>query len=513
MECMLTKLGPAASRSRLGTRGLSSLGLGADVDALVKDKAYVNGAWIGAASNKTFQVTNPMNSKVLSSIPDMNAGDVSLAVDAANDAFQTWRGTTAKYRSDLLRKWFNLCVAHQEGLAKLLTAEQGKPLAEARGELVYGSSYIEWFSEECRRINGEIAQSPAASKEMMFIRQPIGVVGMITPWNFPNAMITRKVAAALAAGCTCVVKPAEDTPLSALALGALAEEAGIPPGVVNIITCSREHTAEVGQLLCESPKVAGISFTGSTKVGKILYRQSASTIKRLGLELGGNASFIVFDSANLDLAVQGCMASKFRNAGQTCVSTNRVLVQESVLEEFVIKLRAAMDSLVLGDGLTDGVSQGPIINKSQFDKICEMVTDARSQGAELVVGGEPCSQTGQLFYKPTILTNVTECMSLYQEEIFGPVVSIKTFKTEEEALALANDSRVGLASYFYSENISQCFRVAKKLETGMVGINEGAISAAEAAFGGIKESGLGREGSSHGLDEYTNIKYMCFGNL
>lgn len=336
---------------------------------------------------------------------------------------------------------------------------------------------------------------------------------MITPWNFPNAMITRKVAAALAAGCTCVVKPAEDTPLSALALGALAEEAGIPAGVVNVITSSRQHTAEVGQVLCESPKVAGISFTGSTQVGKILYRQSANTIKRLGLELGGNAAFIVFDSANLDLAVQGCMASKFRNAGQTCVSTNRVLVQESVVDEFIGKLKVAMDKLVLGDGMTDGVSQGPIINRSQFDKICEMVKEAESQGAELVVGGEPDNSIGELFYKPTILTNVNENMSLYREEIFGPVVSIKTFKTEEEALALANDSRVGLASYFYSENISQCFRVAKKLETGMVGINEGAISAAEAAFGGIKESGLGREGSSHGLDEYTNIKYMCFGNL
>jgi len=509
MESMLTKLAPVATR--IGVRRMSSLG--PEVGVLLKDKAYVNGSWIGAASGTTFQVTNPMNSQVITSVPDMNAGDVSLAVDAANDAFQTWRGTTAKYRSDLLRKWFNLCVANHEGLSKLLTAEQGKPLAESRGELVYGSSYIEWFSEECRRIYGEVAQSPVASKEMMFIRQPIGVVGMITPWNFPNAMITRKVAAALAAGCTCVVKPAEDTPLSALALGALAEEAGIPAGVVNVITSSRQHTAEVGKVLCESPKVAGISFTGSTKVGKILYRQSADTIKRLGLELGGNAAFIVFDSANLDLAVQGCMASKFRNAGQTCVSTNRVLVQESVVDEFIGKLKVAMDKLVLGDGMTDGVSQGPIINRSQFDKVCEMVKEAESQGAELVVGGEPDNSTGELFYKPTILTNVTENMSLYREEIFGPVVSIKTFKTEEEALALANDTRVGLASYFYSENISQCFRVAKKLETGMVGINEGAISAAEAAFGGIKESGLGREGSSHGLEEYTNIKYMCFGNL
>lgn len=512
MEALVTRLGPSATR--LGVRRMSSLklGLGPEVDTLVRDKAYVNGSWVGAATGKSFEITNPMNSKVLCTVPDMSAEDVGTAIDAANDAFQTWRFTTAKYRSDLLRKWFNLCVSNQEGLAKLLTAEQGKPLVEARGELTYGSSYIEWFSEECRRIYGEVAQSPAPSKEMLFVRQPIGVVGMITPWNFPNAMITRKVAAALAAGCTCVVKPAEDTPLSALALGVLAEEAGIPPGVINVVTSSRSHTADVGKLMCESPKVAGISFTGSTQVGKILYRQSASTIKRLGLELGGNAAFIVFDSANLDLAVQGCMASKFRNAGQTCVSTNRVLVQESVVDEFVAKLSAAMDKLVLGDGLADGVSQGPIINQSQFNKVCEMVDEARGQGAQLVVGGEP-HQAGQLFYSPTILTNVNEEMRLYKEEIFGPVVSIRTFKTEDEAIALANDCRVGLASYFYSENISQCFRVSKKIETGMVGINEGAISAAEAAFGGIKESGLGREGSSHGLDEYTNIKYLCFGNL
>jgi len=483
------------------------------MSSLVRDKAYVNGAWVDAGSGRSFEVTNPTNSKVLCSVPDMNHGDAQTAIDAAHTAHQTWRYTTAKQRSDALRKWFNLCVENHEDLAQLLTAEQGKPLAEARGEIAYGSSYIEWFSEEARRIYGEVAQSPTPTKEMLFVRQPIGVVGMITPWNFPNAMITRKVAAALAAGCTCIVKPAEDTPLSALALAVLAEEAGIPKGVINVVTCSREHTAEVGKLLCESPQVAGISFTGSTNVGKILYRQGAGTIKRMGLELGGNAAFIVFDSADLDLAVEGCMASKFRNAGQTCVSTNRVLVQESVLDEFVDKLKTAMDKLVLGDGATEGVTQGPLINQSQFTKVCEMVEEAKAGGAAVQMGGVPDPGAGPLHYRPTILTQVDESMSLFKEEIFGPVVSIKTFKTEEEALQIANSTRVGLASYFYSSNISQCFRVAKKLDSGMVGINEGLISAAEAAFGGIKESGLGREGSSHGLDEYTDIKYMCFGGL
>jgi len=348
---------------------------------------------------------------------------------------------------------------------------------------------------------------------MIFIREPIGVSAMITPWNFPNAMITRKAGAALAAGCTCVLKPAEDTPLSALALGELAHQAGIPKGVLNIVTCSRENTAAVGKTLCESPDVAGISFTGSTQVGKILYRQAASTVKRLGLELGGNAPFIVFDTANLDLAVAGCMASKFRNAGQTCVSTNRVLVQDTVHDSFVEKLRVAMEEqLVLGDGAQPGVTQGPLINTSQYNKVCSMVESAVSSGARVVMGGAP-SPVSPLHYQPTILTEVTDTMTLFQEEIFGPVISVKKFETEQEALDIANDCRTGLAGYFYSNDVAQCWRVGKRLETGMVGINEGMISAAEAAFGGVKESGFGREGSSHGIDDYTNIKYLCFGNL
>jgi len=480
---------------------------------LLKEKAYVNGSWVDAESGKTFQVTNPLDGKVLASVPDMDREDIAAALEAASEAFKTWQYTTAKERSNLLRDWYNLCVHHGEDLAKLLTAEQGKPLYEARGEIGYGNSYLEWFSEEARRINGEVAASPTKTKEMLFIRQPIGVAAMITPWNFPNAMITRKVGAAMAAGCTCVLKPAEDTPLSALALGELADQAGIPRGVFNIVTCSRENTSEVGKVLSESPLVAGLSFTGSTQVGKILYQQSASTVKRLGLELGGNAAFIVFDSADLDLAVSGCMASKFRNAGQTCIATNRVLVQESIHDVFVDKLKNAIEQqLVLGDGFTEGVSQGPLINKSQYNKVCSMVESAINSGARVVTGGGP-SPVSPLHYLPTILTEVTDKMALFQDEIFGPVISIKKFKTEQEALDIANNCRTGLASYFYSNDLKQCWRVGKRLETGMVGINEGLISAAEAAFGGIKESGFGREGSSHGIDDYTNIKYLCFGNL
>jgi len=489
-----------------GHRMMSSL-------SLLRDQAYVNGKWVGAESGSTFPVSNPMTGSVLGSVPDMKAGDTESAVRAASEAFNTWQHTTAKERSNLLRAWYNLCVSHAEELAILLTAEQGKPLTEARGEIGYGNSFIEWFSEEARRVGGEVAASPSNTKEMLFIRQPIGVAAMITPWNFPNAMITRKVGAALAAGCTCVLKPAEDTPLSALALAELADQAGIPPGVINIVTSSRLNTAEVGSVLCESPLVAGLSFTGSTNVGKILYRQCAGTVKRLGLELGGNAAFIVFDSADLDLAVAGCMASKFRNAGQTCVSTNRVLVQDSVAEEFTAKLRVAMEQqLVLGDPTQPGVTVGPLINASQHSKVCDMVSSSLKAGAQLVMGGAP-SDVSPLHYQPTILTDVTEDMVVFQEEIFGPVISLARFKTEEEALNIANNSRTGLASYFYSNNMAQCWRVGKKLQTGMVGINEGMISAAEAAFGGVKESGFGREGSSHGIDDYTNIKYLCFGNL
>jgi len=481
--------------------------------ALQRDKAYVNGSWVSAKSGATFSVYDPLTGSELGQVPDMNTEDCEAAISAASESFSRWQRTTGKERSGLLRRWYNLCVSHSEDLARLLTAEQGKPLAEARGEIGYGNSFLEWFSEEAKRVQGEVASSPVSSKEMLFIRQPIGVAAMITPWNFPNAMITRKVGAALAAGCTCVVKPAEDTPLSALALAELAEQAGIPAGVVNVLTCSRANTSQLGRHLCQSPQVAGLSFTGSTQVGKILYGQSAGTVKRLGLELGGNAAFIVFSSADLDLAVAGCMASKFRNAGQTCVSTNRVLVQESVADIFLEKLRAAMEAeLVSGDPTQPGVTIGPLINQAQHSKVCSLVTGAVQAGATLVMGGAP-GDVSPLHYQPTILTGITPDMEVFQEEVFGPVVSIATFKTEEEALDIANNCRTGLASYFYSNDVAQCWRVGKRLETGMVGINEGMISAAEAAFGGVKESGFGREGSSHGIDDYTNIKYLCFGNL
>lgn len=413
----------------------------------------------------------------------------------------------------MLRKWFDAVVKNQEELAKLLTAEQGKPLAEARGEIAYSAGFLEWFSEESRRIYGEVVSGVTNTKQMVFIREPIGVAAMITPWNFPSAMITRKVGAALAAGCTCVIKPSEDTPLSALALASLAEEVGIPPGVVNIVTSNHEGSNEVGKILCESELVAGLSFTGSTRVGKLLYRQCASTVKKVSLELGGNAPFIVFDSADVDLAVAGCMASKFRNMGQTCVTSNRIIVQEGIYEKFMAKLKQTVETtLVLGDGMDKEVNQGPLINSKQFDRVVSMVNDAVDKGAELVTGGEK-HPIGDLYFRPTILTELTPEMAAFKEEIFGPVISVLKFKTEEEALALANATRVGLAGYFYSNDVRQCWRVAKKMEVGMVGVNEGIISAPEAAFGGIKESGLGREGSRHGIDEYTDIKYICFGNL
>lgn len=481
--------------------------------SLIKDKAFINGAWVSATSGKTFEVTNPVNGKVIASVPDMDAIDANKAIDAAHEAFQTWRDTTAKERSALLRKWFEICNKNHEELAKILTAEQGKPLAEAKGEVTYGSSFLEWFSEEARRINGDVVQAPAANKRMLFVREPIGVAAMITPWNFPNAMITRKVGAALASGCTVVVKPAEDTPLSALAVAALAEEAGIPKGVFNVVTSRLENSSEVGKALCSSSKVRALSFTGSTRVGKILYRQCADTVKKISLELGGNAPFIVFDSADVDLAVAGCMASKFRNAGQTCVSSNRILVQSGIYDKFVAKLKETVEkSVVLGDGMDNGVNQGPIINKNQFARVTRLVDDAVRKGAKVILGGSK-HEIGDLFYKPTIISDMQEDMECFKEEIFGPVISIKKFETEDEALTIANNTQVGLAGYFYSNDVSQCWRVARKMETGMVGINEGMMSCAEGAFGGVKESGIGREGSKYGIDEYTEMKYLCFGNL
>lgn len=479
--------------------------------SLLRQEAYIGGKWVSASNGKIFPVTNPSTRKVIANVPDMDEVDTQAAIDAAYEAFQTWQRTTAKERSLLLRKWHNLMEEHKEDLALIMTAEAGKPLVEARGEIGYGSSFLEWYSEEARRIYGEVAQSPTNSKEMIFLRQPIGVASMITPWNFPNAMITRKAAAALAAGCTCIIKPAEDTPLSGLAAIDLAEKAGFPPGVLNVVTASRKNTPAVGKLLCTSSKVAGISFTGSTAVGRHLYELCAHGIKRIGLELGGNAPFIVFNSANIKSAVEGLMVAKFRNTGQACISANRILVQEEVYDEFLEALKESVSkNLIVGDGFDKGVNQGPLINDSQLRKVENIVNESVAAGAKVVLGGK-CLKKGSLFFEPTILSEVTEDMSCFQEEVFGPVISLKRFTTEEEAVKIANSTDQGLASYFYSQDVSQGWRVARRLETGMVGINESLISAAEGAFGGVKQSGIGREGSKHGIDEFTYVKYLCIG--
>ena len=476
-------------------------------------RAYINGVWVNARSNQVFEVQDPATSERIALVPDMHDEDAKLAVEAATKAFRTWKTTTAKERSDILRKWYNLLMQNQQELARVITLEAGKPLKESVTEVSYGNSFVEWFAEESRRCYGETIPSPDKTKELLAIRQPIGVIGIITPWNFPHAMITRKVAAALAAGCTCVVKPAEDTPLTALALAALAEKAGVPKGVLNVITCARPNAAAIGKLLCESPHVAGISFTGSTAVGKLLYQQCALGVKRVSLELGGNAPFIVFPSANLDQAVQMAMASKFRNCGQACISANRFLIHETVFDDFVCRMKQRVQSVVVADGKKEGADVGPLINVSQTAKVERLVQDAVSKGASLVTGGSRARDLGELFYQPTILTNVTPQMEIYAEEIFGPVVMCIKFRSEDEALEIANETKRGLAGYFFTSDIPQAWRVAKGLEVGMVGINEGLISNAESPFGGIKESGIGREGSRHGLDEYTFIKYLCFGNL
>lgn len=480
----------------------------------IMDKAFINGLWVSAKSNKVFEVQDPATCQVISTVPDMNVDDVEAAVTYADEAFQTWKVTTGKERSILLRKWYDLLVQNQEELAKILTMEAGKPIKESLGEIVYGNAFVEWFAEEAKRMYGEIVPSPVKNRELMVLRQPIGTVGLITPWNFPFAMITRKAGAAIAAGCTCVIKPAEDTPFTALALAELASLAGIPKGVINIVTSSRSNADQIGKYLCESPKVAGISFTGSTAVGKLLYQQCGKHVKRIGLELGGNAPFIIFESADLNKAVDGAIASKFRNCGQTCISANRFLIQDSIFEEFVQKFAERIkSSLIIGDGKNVQFNLGPLINADQVKKVEDIMQDAIKKGVNVVTGGNRATNVGEQFFEPTLLTNITSNMRCYKEEIFGPVAVCIKFKTEAECIDIANDTERGLAGYFYSNDISQIWRVAKNLEVGMVGVNEGLISHAETPFGGIKESGIGREGSKHGLDEYTYLKYVCFGNL
>lgn len=481
---------------------------------LLKDKAFVNGEWVSSCTNKHIEVLNPSNGSLVGTVPDMNVNEVENAICDAAHAFNTFRFTSAKERSDMLKKWYYLLVKHKDEISKILTLESGKPYIESQAELNYGNSFVEWFAEEARRSKGDIIASPVTTKKIFVEKEPIGVIGLITPWNFPHAMITRKAATAIAAGCTCVIKPSEDTPLTALAIAELTKEAGFPNGVFNVVTSGRENAPAIGKLFCESPLISGVSFTGSTTVGKILYQQSAGTIKRLALELGGNAPFVVFNSAKIDNAVGGAMCAKFRNAGQTCVGANRFLVQEDVHDEFVEKLCAQIADLKMGDGLQPGVTLGPLINKAQFDRVVNLVNGCKANNScKVLMGGKPAESFGPLFYEPTVIVGVTPEMEIFQQEIFGPVVSVTKFSTEEEAIALANDTRSGLAGYAYTEDMAQMHRLIKCMEVGMLGINEGLVSTAEAPFGGVKESGIGREGSHYGMHEFEVIKYICIGNL
>jgi succinate-semialdehyde dehydrogenase / glutarate-semialdehyde dehydrogenase len=474
---------------------------------LFRTQCYVDGEWIGGA--RSFAVRNPASGAQLASVPDLGAEETRRAIDAAERAWPAWRAKTAKERAAILRKWFELMMANQEDLAQILTAEQGKPLAEARGEIAYGASFIEWFAEEGKRAYGEIIPTHQADRRVLVIKQPIGVSAMITPWNFPNAMITRKAAPALAAGCTVVLKPAEQTPLSALALAELAERAGIPKGVFNIVT---GDAPAIGKELCANPKVRKLSFTGSTEVGRILMRQSADTIKKLSLELGGNAPFIVFDDADLDAAVEGALASKYRNAGQTCVCANRIYVQDGVYDTFAAKLADKVKGFKVGAGTEPGVIIGPLIDEQGVKKVEAHLADALSKGAKTVLGGKRHS-LGGLFFQPTVLTGVTPEMLVSHEETFGPVAPLIRFKTEEEVIRLANNTEFGLSGYFYSRDVGRIFRVAEQMEAGIVGANVGIISTEIAPFGGVKQSGLGREGSKYGLEEYMEIKYILVGGL
>jgi succinate-semialdehyde dehydrogenase/glutarate-semialdehyde dehydrogenase len=476
--------------------------------SLLAERAYVNGQWITADDGVTLDVTNPADGSVIATVPALLAAETRRAIEAAETAFVSWREVPAAERARLLEVWFQLIMANQEDLALIMTAEQGKPLAESRGEIAYGASFVKWFAEEARRIYGDTIPSPSADRRILVLKQPIGVVAAITPWNFPNAMITRKCAPALAAGCPVLVKPSEMTPLSALALAVLAERAGIPAGVFNVLT---GLPAGIGSEVTSHPAVRKLSFTGSTRVGQMLMSQCASTIKRLSLELGGNAPFIVFDDADLDLAIAGVMQSKFRNAGQTCVCANRILVQAGVYDAFAERLKAAVAQLKVGDGLAEGVTIGPLINAAAVDKVNRHIGDALEKGASLVIGGRP---TGDgLYVQPTVLRDASAEMLLANEETFGPVAPLFRFDTEEQALALANATPYGLGAYYFTQDMRRAWRVGERLEFGMVGLNTGIISMEVAPFGGMKQSGTGREGSKYGLDEFLEIKAWHIGGL
>ncbi len=477
---------------------------------LKRDQAAIDGQWIGANSGATFAVSNPADGSVIAQVADLGQAETVRAIEAANRAFPAWRSRTAKERSRILRRWFELITAHQEDLAVLMTLEQGKPLAESRGEIAYGAAFVEWFAEEAKRVEGDIIPATVPGRRLFALKEPIGVTAAITPWNFPIAMITRKVAPALAAGCTSVVKPSKLTPLSALALAELANEAGVPAGVLNIVPSA--SAATVGHELCTNPIVRKISVTGSTEIGRLVMRLSADTVKRLSLELGGNAPFIVFDDADLDAAVAGALACKYRNSGQTCVCANRILVQDAVYDAFAAKLGEAVAELKVGPGLEAGVQQGPLINAAAVAKVEEHIEDAISAGATVITGGRRHGRGGT-FFEPTVLTDVTLQMKLAQEETFGPVAPLFRFHAEEEAIAMANATEFGLAAYLYARDVGRIWRVAEALEYGMVGVNEGIISTEVAPFGGVKQSGIGREGSRYGIDEYLEIKYVCLGGL
>ena len=477
---------------------------------LLREAAYIDGAWCGADSGATFEVTNPATGAVLARLPDMLEGETRRAIEAAAAAWPAWAAKTAKERALVLRKWYELIMGAQEDLAIIMTSEQGKPLAEARGEVAYGASFIEWFAEEGKRIYGDVIPQTQPGRRIVVLKQPIGVVAAITPWNFPNAMITRKCGPALAAGCPIVIKPPAETPLSALALAVLAERAGIPKGIFNIVTTA--HSSRVGQEMTANSLVRKFSFTGSTEIGKLLMRQCASTVKKVSLELGGNAPFIVFDDADLDAAVAGAMLSKFRNMGQTCVCANRIFVQDKVHDAFAAKLAAAAASMKVGDGLAEGVMQGPLINMEAVEKVERLVGDAVAKGATLMTGGKRHA-LGHTFFEPTVLSGVTTAMPIAQEEIFGPVATLFRFSTEADAIRLANDTEYGLAAYFYARDIGRVWRIAEALEYGIVGINEGIISTEVAPFGGMKESGIGREGSKYGIEDFLEVKYLAMGGI
>jgi succinate-semialdehyde dehydrogenase/glutarate-semialdehyde dehydrogenase len=472
---------------------------------LIRPFSYVDGKWIAADTGKTFAVLNPATGESIAQVASIGADETRRAVAAAESAQRAWQARPAKERAGLLRRWYDAMLQNIDDLALLMTLEQGKPLAESRAEIQYAASFIEWFAEEGKRVNGDVAQHPQADKRILVLKQPVGVCAAITPWNFPAAMITRKVAPALAAGCAMIVKPAEQTPLSALALAVLAERVGIPGGIFQVVT---GDAREIGAVLTASPVVRKLSFTGSTEIGRLLMAQSAPTIKRLSLELGGNAPFIVFDDADLDAAVDGAVAAKYRNSGQTCVCVNRFLVQDGIYDAFTQALAERVSKLKVGNGMEAGVAQGPLIDTAAINKVVELVADARQNGARLLVGGEPHALGGS-FYQPTVLADVTTSMRIAREEIFGPVAPIFRFKQESEAIALANDTEFGLAAYLYTRDIGRSWRVAEALEYGMVGLNTGLISNEVAPFGGMKQSGIGREGSRYGIEEYLEIKYLC----